>query len=67
MYPPGIYFNIQGMLDICSPDPKLEQDLRRELNDLADEINSNLAGHHVWLAHYDTGDYLVFLKETQTK
>ena len=57
-----ILIDVTDLLILGAGDPQLDSDLRRELADLADELNSNLDGYEVMLAHLDTADYLSFEK-----
>jgi len=62
-----ILIDVSDMLSLAAGDPQLDSDLRRELADLADELNSNLDGYEVMLAHLDTADYLSFEKRDPTE
>jgi len=60
-----ILIDVTDLLSLGAGDPQLDSDMRRELADLADELNSNLDGYEVMLVHYDTGDFLSFEKRDQ--
>lgn len=59
--------DVQRLTDIVAGDDALENQLWRELRDLADELNGNLADYEVSLVHLDTGDYLRFVKVDPTE
>jgi len=52
---------VTDLLSLGAGDPQLDSDMRHELADLADELNSSLDGYEVRLIHLDCADYLEFI------
>lgn len=51
-------FPIRDVIDAAKGDAETELEIRRGMAELADEMNSRLAGHEVRVIHLDTEDYL---------
>ena len=62
-----ILIDVTDLLSLAAGDPQLDSDMRRALADLADELNSNLDGYEVMLAHYDCSDFLTFERVDPTE
>jgi len=62
-----ILIDVSDMLALAASDAELDSDMRHELADLADDLNSSLDGYEVMLAHLDTADYLSFEKRDPTE
>jgi len=61
-----ILIDVTDLLSLTAGNPQLDSDMRRELADLADDLNSSLDGYEVMLVHLDTADYLSFEKRDPT-
>jgi hypothetical protein len=57
-----MFFPITDLLSLAAGDDTLEVRLRRQLDELADDLNSALAGYEVRVTHLDTRDYLEFIE-----
>jgi len=57
--------DVTDLLALGAGDPQLDSDIRHELADLADELNSSLDGYEVMLVHLDLADYLSFEERHQ--
>jgi len=57
-----ILISITDLLDIVARDDSQELQLYRELQELADELNSSLPDYEVRLIHLDTEDYFEFIR-----
>ncbi len=55
-----VMIRITDLLAIAAGDDSLEVNLRREVEDVADELNSVLPEYEVMVSHLDTDDYLIF-------
>jgi len=55
-----ILIDIQNVKLIASGDSAMAAEMQRELETLADELNSALPSYEVTLVHLDTDDYLAF-------
>lgn len=60
-------FPIRDLLDCGAGDDAMENRIRREVQDLADELNSSLLEYEVRLTHLDTDDYLEFIRRTDER
>jgi len=54
--------HITDLLNVAAGDDEKENEMRREMEELADELNSALPDYEVRLVHLDTDDYLEFIK-----
>ena len=52
---------VTDLLSLAASDAELDSDMRHELADLADDLNSSLDGYEVRLIHLDCADYLEFI------
>lgn len=57
-------FLVRDLLDCGAGEDALENRIRREVQDLADELNSGLLEYEVRVVHLDTEDYLEFKRRT---
>jgi len=61
-----IMVRITDLLDVVAGDDGMESRLRRELEDVADELNNVLPGYEVSLVHLDGDDFLSFARPEPT-
>jgi len=62
-----ILIDVTDLLSLTAGDPQLDSSMRRELADLADDLNSSLDGYEVRLIHLDCADYLEFIGRDPTE
>ena len=61
-----IMVRVTDLLDVAAGDDGMENRLRRELADVADELNNMLPEYEVSLVHLDGDDFLSFARPEPT-
>lgn len=67
MYPPGKHIDIGRLLSFASLIEGQEIAFYDVIKEMADDLNDVLDGYIVYLSHFDTRDYLVFVRKENSK